>query len=291
MAQQALALAASIEALAAPDRLTIFHLMHSALGMDMRAALAKLERPGFECFMHPVGSDFDYLPIQAPFSSAIYFRLMIPQALAGVDKAVYLDADTIALRDVAELFDENVDNVALAAMPDYAMYYFELMSGVPVSGKQKPVFVYMREKLGISYSQPSDYFNSGVMTMNLKAWRERNIGAECLRYIARRGRLQWPDQDSLNVVCGGDYARIDARWNAFARWCNGVSKFGRSPDFDALQHAWTRDPWIVHFSGDCKPWIASHSRTIHDTVYWRHHKPWLATGSTDFQRVEPVFIS
>ena len=264
----------------------VFHLLHSALDIDLSAAFARLERPGFACVAHPVGRAFDHLPFPEPYSPAIYFRLMIAELLGGLDKVIYLDADTLAMRDLSGLFDINVDNVALAAMPDYAMYYFELMSGVPVGDTRKPVIAYLRRKLGIDYFNPSDYFNSGVMTINLKAWRERNIGAECLRFIAGAGRLQWPDQDALNVVCGGEYEPLDARWNAFARWCDGVSNFGRSEALDALQDAWTRDPWIVHFSGDCKPWIASHYRTPHHDAYrgfWPKHLETADVEAPPFQ--------
>jgi hypothetical protein len=33
------------------------------------------------------------------------------------------------------------------------------------------------------------------------------------------------------------------------------------------------DPWIVHFSGDGKPWQPHPNRTVHDHFFWQQADP------------------
>jgi hypothetical protein len=39
---------------------------------------------------------------------------------------------------------------------------------------------------------------------------------------------------------------------------------------DSIPRKLSLEPWIIHSSGECKPWEAAHSRTIHDRIFWRH---------------------
>jgi lipopolysaccharide biosynthesis glycosyltransferase len=265
------ALAASIAHHACRERPVVLHVLHTSLAPRLTAVLAGVERGGFSLRLHDVGAAaFARLPIKPPFSTAIYYRLCLPSLLDGLSRVIYLDADTVVLRDLGPLFDLPVEDLALAAMPDYALYYFELMSTIPVAGRRGPVISYLRTILGIDYRGPQSYFNSGVMLLNLDAWRALDIAARCAAFIERFAYLQWPDQDALNVICRERFFPIDARWNAFARWCEAPSRMGRSDALATLQKDWVHDPWIVHFSGDCKPWRADHFRTVHDHLFWRY---------------------
>jgi lipopolysaccharide biosynthesis glycosyltransferase len=264
------ALAASIACQVRPERPVVLHVLHAGSASRIVEALGGFERGAFSLCLHDVAAAFACLRVKPPFSSAIYYRLSLPSLLGGLSRIIYLDADTVVLRDIAPLFDLPVEDFLLAAMPDYALYYFELMSGVPLGERRGPVISYLRNILGIDYRGPTSYFNSGVMLLNLDAWRALDIAARCVAFIERFDYLQWPDQDALNVICGGRFLALDARWNAFARWCEAPSRLGPSEALTALQKDWVHDPWIVHFSGDCKPWKPDHFRTVHDHVFWRH---------------------
>jgi lipopolysaccharide biosynthesis glycosyltransferase len=267
------ALARSIARHAQAGRPVVLHVLHANLESGLLDVLAGLEHGGFSCRLHDVGDAFSGLPIGPPFSTAIYYRLNLPSLLADLTKVIYLDADTIVLRDLAGLYDLPVDDVALAAMPDHALYYFELMSAIPVGESRKPTISYMGQILGLNYRGPESYFNSGVMLLNLDIWRARDIAAQCIAFIKRFSYLQWPNQDALNVVCGQRYLALDARWNVFAMWCEAPSRFGPVDSLVALQKDWVEDPWIVHFSGNCKPWKTDHRRTVHDRLFWQHLDP------------------
>jgi lipopolysaccharide biosynthesis glycosyltransferase len=264
------ALAASIACRAQPDRPVVLHVLHAGPASRIADALAEHQHRAFSLCLHDVGATFTHLRVKRPFSTAIYYRLSLPSLLQSLSRIIYLDADTVVLRDLAPLFDVPVNDFPLAAMPDYALYYFELMSAIPVGERRGPVTSYLRNILGIEYRGPASYFNSGVMLLNLDAWRSLDIAARCVAFIERFDYLQWPDQDALNVICGQRFLALDARWNAFARWCEAPSWIGRSDVLAALQKDWVHEPWIVHFSGDCKPWKPGHFRTVHDHLFWRY---------------------
>jgi lipopolysaccharide biosynthesis glycosyltransferase len=267
------ALVSSISSQAGSPRPVILHVLHSKMARRSVDALAGLQHENFTVRLHDMKGLFSALPVKLPFSAAIYYRLCLPLLLRDVSRVIYLDADTIVLRDLGALYDMALEGMAVAAMPDYALYYFELFSLVPVGKGRKPVIIYMREVLGLDYHGPNSYFNSGVMVLNLDIWRARDIARRCIEYVRHAGYLQWPDQDALNVVCDHKFVPLDARWNAFARWCEGESRFGPLQSLAALQRQWMHDPWIVHFSGGGKPWQPDHTRTVHDHFFWQHADP------------------
>jgi lipopolysaccharide biosynthesis glycosyltransferase len=264
------ALAASLACQARPDRPIVLHVLHSGLAARITDALAGCQQRALSVCLHDLGGAFTQLPVKRPFSIAIYYRLCLPSLLKSLSRIIYLDADTLVLRDLAPLFDLPLNDFPVAAMPDYALYYFELMSAIPIGNRRAPVISYLRNILGIEYRGPASYFNSGVMLLNLDAWRGLDIAARCVAFIERFDYLQWPDQDALNVTCGQRFLALGARWNAFARWCQTPSPFGSSDALTSLQNDWVHDPWIVHFSGDCKPWRMDHFRTVHDHLFWRY---------------------
>ena len=50
------------------------------------------------------------------FSKAMYGRIFIPILKENLDKAIYIDVDTICLSDIANLYNESLDGYALGAV-------------------------------------------------------------------------------------------------------------------------------------------------------------------------------
>jgi len=270
MALPGIVLASSLAAHAKADRPVVLHLLHTPGRIELNQELARLEHAAFRCIRHDMGSAFAGLKVHEPYTAAIFSRLCLPDLLPDISRVIYLDADTITLRDLSDLYDQPLDGLALAAMPDYPLFYFELLSPVPVGARRKPVLFYLKEVLNIDYSEPPDYFNSGVMLLDLDVWRSNHIARRCIEFVRQTDHpLQWPDQDAVNVVCNKAYLPLDPRWNAFASGCTRVSRLGISPELTALQEIWHADPWIVHYSGDYQPWNPAHKLTVHHNLFWR----------------------
>ena len=117
------------------------------------------------------------------WSPAAFYRLSIPSIIPNVDKILYLDCDIIVNLSLRELFEIDIEN------------YYALVC---------------REHL------KSDYFNSGVLMINNKLWRESNIEKVFYDYFYKNYKdYKLPDQDLLNDVLKGKVKIIDKKWNFF----------------------------------------------------------------------------
>lgn len=191
----------------------------------------------------------DGLPVDKHASVANYFRLMAPSLLpASIDRVLYLDADLIVRKDLTQLWRHDMGTAPVAAV-------FNPSNGQSV------------RKLGI---QPEDYFNSGVMLLDLRRWRETNLGTRVLQFIGSQpDRITYWDQDGLNGVLRGDWSRLPATWNA-------MHSFFLEEELRAAYLDEIRDPAIVHFSGQgLKPWQYALRHPFKDEYRkYRRQTPW-----------------
>lgn len=196
------------------------------------------------------------LPVLPEFTPAMWYRILLPELLAGEERVLYLDVDTLATDDLAPLWATDLSGHHLAAVTNVLMPQHR---GRPAS-------------LGLA---PEAYFNSGVLLMNLELMRRDDTTAALREYALSRGEaLEWPDQDTLNVVLAGTRLPLHPRWNAMnsLRFDWTAEVFGA----DAVAAA-RRSPGIRHFEGpdENKPW---HPRCgSADRRLYRSHRrrtPW-----------------
>ena len=106
-----------------------------------------------------------------------------------------------------------------------------------------------RVRLGTDH----DYYNSGVLLIDLAAGRRRIVPGEVFAYVAEHGKeLLLPDQDLLNALYGDDVLPLeDVVWNYDARNYNTyLLRSGRVCDLDwVMAHT-----AVLHFCGKSKPW-------------------------------------
>lgn len=129
------------------------------------------------------------------------FRVMLPELLPDVDKIIYLDADILVNRDIKELWDTDIQDYCLAAVPDYSTIHG---LGIPYPVGKKEVLA-------------SHYFNTGVLVMNLNCIRaDGNMREKILNYLGENPGAFLFDQDALNAVYGDRTYLLDESWNTFA---------------------------------------------------------------------------
>jgi lipopolysaccharide biosynthesis glycosyltransferase len=130
---------------------------------------------------------------------SMYSRLLIPQLKPEIGKAIYLDADIIAMGDVAELLNESLDD-----------YHLGAVWATSVDDVQH------NRRLGISNNHK--YFNSGVLLINCKKWRENYIVEELFLLESKvRNKLIIPDQDLLNIYFDGKVKILPSKYNTTTR--------------------------------------------------------------------------
>lgn len=167
----------------------------------------------------------------------MWYRVFLPYILPSVDKVLYLDADTLILDTVDELWETDICHCYVAAVRNV----FE-----------KTVKDWPR-KMGLD--NPEGYFNSGVMLMNLKKMRQDRVPDKLVSLgRAPEQRLNWPDQDALNVVLGKKSRLLEPKWNcqnSFFYLPEATAAFGKEVLSETLHK-----PRIIHFEGAgiVKPW-------------------------------------
>lgn len=69
---------------------------------------------------------------------------------------------------------------------------------------------YSNDALGIPAYK---YFNSGILVMNLKKFREEKVYHQFLDLLSKVKFIIAPDQDYLNVICHNKVLYLDETWN------------------------------------------------------------------------------
>lgn len=174
------------------------------------------------------------LPRDRTFPPEAAAPLLLPTVLpSDLERVVFLDADMLVLDDIAPLWTTPLEGRALAAVVDPA---------IPACRSSRGVKGW-RER-GIPAAAP--YFNAGVLLVDLRAWRRRNVAEQAIEYIRAVGdRVDYLHQEALNATVWDDWLPIAPRWNVSAtagRW------------FDPTAEAAVAAPAIVHFAGRMKPW-------------------------------------
>ena len=154
-------------------------------------------------------------------SNETYCRLMTPALLPNVEKLLYLDIDLLIRGDVAEIYDTDLSGYLVAGVEEEQMR----VNGYPAV---------------IGMRRAENYFNAGVLLMNLKAFRDSGCGDAMMRRI-NGNTFRFADQDILNLTCEGRVLVLPRRFN-FNLYYYRVYKRERA---NAI---------IIHFTGPDKPW-------------------------------------
>lgn len=177
------------------------------------------------------------------FSNTTYYRLFIPELYPEYDKVVYIDSDTICLSDIANLYNIDMGDNLIAAVPDGAVQAIDVFKD------------YVERVVGVA--DYNKYFNAGVIVMNLKELREYKFQEKFL-YLLEKIRFEVAqDQDYLNRLCKGRVKLIDSSWNTMP-----------------IMGIQDKQPKIIHYNLGAKPWY------FDDVPYQEYF--WNAAEKTEF---------
>lgn len=221
-----------------------FHLLTSdPSAPEFRKMLGLAAKWGIKLFIKPVAKDaIKDLPIhRLPISS--YLRLLAPSMLPDVGQFLYLDSDVLVRSSVRPLFNVLGENTSAAVVRDY--YHYDLLGG---------------GLLDRSPELPAHelYFNSGVMQINVQAWRDRKVSERAMAYLDFHGAaVPNGDQDALNIALLGELKELDLSWNVQLGALEYYDRVGWPPEREAVRVRKTEllnHPKIAHFIGKAKPW-------------------------------------
>lgn len=224
-------------------------------------------------------------------SHAAYLRLLASNLLPDeIEKVIYLDSDLLVLDDVTKLWQCDLGDAYCAAVADIACPFIDArehfdrhptsdaaFGSVPYVAALCPIGNW--SELGIDGA--GRYFNSGVMVLNLKRWRDDGIAKrlfDCLR--DNREHVWCWDQYALNVVFAGNWKELEPRWNQGSH----VYQYPGSAEcpIEPQQFIEMRDrPSIVHYTTEYKPWM-------HREFHPQRHRFFEALDRTAFSGWRPV---
>jgi lipopolysaccharide biosynthesis glycosyltransferase len=129
--------------------------------------------------------------------SDIWARFYFPQLAPHIDRAIYMDSDTLVIGDIQKIYDMDLDGHAVAAAPEIAFLGTEWQK---LKNERYEILNLPNNHL---------YFCSGVLVMDCKKWRDENITEHIMKIGRERGMdLKYPDQDAMNLFFANDYAQI-----------------------------------------------------------------------------------
>ena len=243
-----------------------FHvwLLHSAIP---QTALDALEH---DCRAHgvpltPIAVErqlFQGAPITKQYPQEMYYRLLASHILpASLKRVLYLDPDILVINPLRPLWDLDLQGNVFAAASHIGVV--DVMNGI--------------NRIRLKTEQ--DYYNSGVMLMDLEAARVLVQPEAIFQYVRdHENELLLADQDVFNSLYGAQTLQIDdALWNYDARYYSGyLLRSGGAYHMDwVMQHT-----AILHFCGKRKPWKRSYATRF--APLYKHYRQLAARSGASF---------
>lgn len=219
-----------LERTEAPE--VMVYLLTSDISAYSRQKLAKLEQRFSALTIQVIlvdEADFAGLPLNRSHITRleVYFRMAFARLLPeSVERVLYLDSDLLVQRDLISLWEMDLDG-----------YYMAGVSEPPSEG----AFDYRRS---IGMTDPSLYFNSGVLLMDLKKIREDHIQDHLFAVGDRiKDKILLQDQDIINVALEGRIKPLDVTYNyGYMERMAGL----RDEAEVAILHFSLEKPWQTH---------------------------------------------
>jgi len=141
----------------------------------------------------------------AAFNPEIFYKFLIPQVIPNeVKKIIYLDSSTLVNLDISELWYTELGDKVLGVVPALAI-------GSDIHIQDKIV--------ADGFVKAENYFNSGVMLMNLGLLRGEEIKiSDSMKFINEHSYLNFFDQSVLNYCFSLQTVKLPERFNQFVRW-------------------------------------------------------------------------
>lgn len=187
----------------------------------------------------------EQLKISATIPIEAYYRLFLDKLLPeAMEQVIYLDGDILVEGDIKELWEISMDGKALMAATEmfHEAYYVS-----------SPLALRTWKKMRIPEKQK--YFNSGVLKVNLKKWRQEKSGEKIIQYLTENKEdVLWHDQDGLNAVLWNDRKELPAEWNVMTALFYETD-YSRIDITEKEAKMWMEHPKILHYTNSKeKPW-------------------------------------
>ena len=137
---------------------------------------------------------------------AMFYRFFVGKLIsADVEKMIYLDSDIVVNLDIAELWQIELGEKIFGVIPEIANY------------KSPARILEIHPTCRDGIVKVEDCFNSGVLLMNLNAFRnERETLSAGIKFIGKNLQYVYLDQDILNYCFSTRTLKLPVKFNRFA---------------------------------------------------------------------------
>lgn len=171
--------------------------------------------------------------IEVPnISKAMYGKIILPQIVRNVDRAIYTDCDVCVVGDIQTLWKENLGDEIIGAVPS-----------------QRGIINENYKEYKIIYDMENEHevFMSGLFLINCKKWREQNITEKLLKIAAKK---KVADQEAYNILFQPNrYKKLDNRYCVIYKLLDICYR-------EEERKKLTEEQVIIHYPGgnEYKPW-------------------------------------
>ena len=179
------------------------------------------------------------LHIRDYYTNTTYYRFFIPELFPEYDKGIYLDCDIVVTCDIAKMYRFSLGSKLAGVIND------EIVSDIEVFADYSEIVLNIPR---------TEYFNAGIMLMNLAAMREMHIEKRFAEMLGERAYTVAQDQDYLNVLCHGRLRYFSKSWNKTPLPTSDPKKI----------------PHIIHYKINFKPW--RYDNVPYGDLFWKYAK-------------------
>lgn len=239
-----------------PDDFFCFHLFVNGLEKEDRIKMEELANK-WNCMVeiYTVNDKVFSEMLHRDGIAAFFYRFIIPPVLAmeNIKRVLYTDGDIMCQGALRPFIDMDLDGKIAACVRD----------------KNEQVAEQKRKKLGTK-----QYFNSGVMLIDIPAWNKKKLTEKCCGMAIERRKksasLNTHDQNILNKALNDDVKMVSPIYNANYN----TSMKAIFQHQDVLKY--DKNSVLVHFSGIVKPWrswVAELPGVAKYIEFWKE-SPW-----------------
>jgi lipopolysaccharide biosynthesis glycosyltransferase len=177
------------------DDTIYFHLIAPDVSAEIKEEIRNYARSfGSEVTYYSVDAQaIQNFTLSNKWTIAVYYRLFFPLVISkNINRLIYLDCDIVVISSLLPLYQIDFDNMPVAAVYDN----------------------YVKKQPLIGIHQEGQYFNSGVLLMNVPRWNDLQISEKTIEYLSNYPeRILFVDQCALNAVLMNNWKKIDYKYN------------------------------------------------------------------------------
>ncbi len=203
---------------------------------------------------------------------AALLKFFLGDTLSHLDKVLYADGDVVFRHDMLDLYNTDLGENIVAAVPDTGIMY-----------SSRPILRAVKT-----------YFNSGIMLLNLKKMRDGKYAEKLVEAKRKSTDASLMDQNIFNLVFDGSVLPLPIRYNCLfvnlvRAYAAGSFRFSLlNKTFSTTYRGFSElldDAAVIHYSSKEKPWKVSGTPLGEE---WEKAYGLSPFGPVPLVRVEPT---